>query len=83
MSLPKNWKQWLVGIESSFVGGGAGAVSATFANLTVDVTTGNAIRPSVLLYRFGVTFLIAGVIHLMIFLSKNPAPAEPNGGNTP
>lgn len=68
------WRPWFLKIWSSFVGGGAGAVAATFANVSMDSAYHEAINVHQILVRAAITFALAGGLHLAVFLSAHPAP---------
>ncbi len=70
------WRPWLLRIWSAFVGGGAGAVAATFANVSIDSITHTPLSLHQVAIRAGLTFLLAGALHLAVFLSSQPAPPE-------
>lgn len=68
------WRPWLLRLWSAFVGGGAGAVAATFANLSIDSITRTSMDLHQVAIRAGLTFIFAGGLHLAVFLSSHPAP---------
>lgn len=70
------WRPWLLKIWSAFVGGGAGAVAATFANVSIDAISRTPLSLRQVAVRAGVTFVFAGALHLAVFLSAHPAPPD-------
>lgn len=75
-----DWATWVVGIMRSFISGGAGAVSGAIGPMVTDpkdwnLGTGfNHVLESML-----IGFLIAGFVHLAIFLQTHAVP-EPIKG---
>jgi uncharacterized membrane protein HdeD (DUF308 family) len=70
-----NWGQWLYGLISGFIGGGAGAVSAGFAGILTDpehFNPANGLRH--LFHLMGITFLVSGTITAIAYLKQSPLP---------
>jgi hypothetical protein len=70
-----DWASWLMGIWRALVAGGAGAAGGLIGNVIVDPAHFNftgGLRP--LLTSMGISFLVVGLAHMLIFLQTHPAP---------
>ncbi len=68
-----DWSTWTRGLATSFIGGGAGAVSAGFGTMIVDPKDFN-VYTGKLYAVMGVTFSFAGVMAMMQYLHNKPIP---------
>jgi hypothetical protein len=66
-----DWSQWLYGLMSAVIGGGAGAATAGFsANIVVP-----NLNATQTLSIMGMTFVVSGVIAGLSFLHQQPLPS--------
>lgn len=71
-----NWGQWLYGLVSGFIGGGAGSLGAGFGGMYTDPDHFNPAKGFRHLFvLMGVTFLFSGVITAAAYLKQSPLPA--------
>lgn len=74
------WDKWLYGVGSGFIGGGAGAVVASF---TAAVISPDQFSPVGQLKNFiimaGTTFVVNGILSTFFFLKQSPLPPESTG----
>lgn len=78
------WDQWVYGLGSAVVGGGASAVVAGLSSMllapqTFNITTGAGAMKA--LTMMGLCFLINGAISMFFYLKQSPLP-PPVTGNT-
>lgn len=75
---------WLIGIWRSFIGGGAGAVGSAFGNIATDPEHFNlAGGLGHTMKAMAVSFVIVGLVHMMIFLQSHSAPEKVQPGGQP
>jgi hypothetical protein len=66
---------WLYGLFSGVISGGAGSILTTFTASTIAPESFNMQHPSKLFWLMGVTFGISGVMSAANFLAKRPLPS--------
>lgn len=73
-----DWRGWFLGIMSSVIAGGSGAVSAAFGTALVDWRDPDhfALQPGHLFYTMAICFVVSGVIALMTYLHNHPIPGD-------
>lgn len=70
-----DWQTWIVGIWRSVVGGGAGAVAGSFGPMVTDPKDWNlGSGLGHVLESMVISFILVGIVHMMIFLQTHPAP---------
>jgi hypothetical protein len=70
-----DWSGWLIGIVRSFIGGGAGAAAGALGPMATDsdhFNLGSGLHHT--LISMGVSFLIVGLGHMLIFLQTHSVP---------
>lgn len=74
-----DWTTWLVGIMRSFISGGAGAVAGAIGPMATDPKDWNLGEglPHVL-QSMAVSFIVVGIVHMMIFLQTHGTPEQLN-----
>jgi len=80
MQLPLGFGQldfgdWLYGLFSGFISGGATAIVSTFGVSAIDPGDVNLQHPSKFFAIMGVIYLVSGVISAANFLVKRPLPS--------
>lgn len=69
-----DWEEWLLGLWTAFISGGASAVVAGFVVGTAD-PNGDFSPMHLRFYMLmGAVFLASGLLNLMAFLRQKPAP---------
>ena len=75
-----NERIWLHGLAAAFIGGGASAVSAGFANTIIDPDHFNIHQGlGHLSEMMAVTFLISAIMAVMAYLKQSPIPPDAPG----
>lgn len=80
MQLPLGFGQfdfadWLYGLFSGFISGGATAIVSTFGVSAIDPGDVNLQHPHKFFSIMGVIFIVSGVVSAANFLTKRPLPS--------
>jgi hypothetical protein len=73
-----DWSHWLHGLAAAFIGGGASAISASFAvmvNDPRDFNFGSGLGNT--LEVAATTFIVAGIFSAALYLKQSPIPPIP------
>lgn len=65
---------WFKGLVAAFVSGGASSVTSGFAVGVVDSKDFNVGDPAKLIKVMAVSFLMSGIMSMMLFLRNKPVP---------
>lgn len=79
MPVFKNVRHWIHGLLSAIIGGGAGAVTATFSASLIDPQKFNLADPhgiSNCLKMICLCFVVNGAIAMFAYLKQSPIPPE-------
>lgn len=72
-----NWKPWLHGLLAAFIGGGAAAGAAAISGMVVKPQAFNlGVELKSTLTLMAGTFLLSGIISVLLFLQKSPLPDD-------
>jgi hypothetical protein len=78
--LSNNERIWLHGLAAAFIGGGASAVSAGFANTIIDPDHFNLHQGfGHLAEMMAVTFCVSAILAVMGYLKQSPIPPDAPG----
>lgn len=68
------WSEWVLGIWSSFMVGGSGAIGTVFGALAYNAITAKWEPFRALMVKGFFTFVIGGLIHMFVYINSNPVP---------
>lgn len=68
-----DWGQWLYGLFSGFIGGGASAATSGFVGNAVDPTHFN-VRSRDFYILIGANFMASGLLSMFFYLKQHPLP---------
>lgn len=75
--MKQSWSVWIKGAVAALIGGSAGSVSTTLANVAIAPDTFNMNGGLLLtLKAAGVSAAISGVLSLAMYLKQSPVPKD-------
>ena len=79
MSSHLDWRNWLYGLFSALIGGGAGAVTSAVSVSIMDPKDFNLMGAKTLQLA-GMVFLVNGALSAFFYLKQSPLPSVVNDG---
>jgi len=75
--MKSNTQRWIKGAVAALIKGGAGAIVSSGTTAVIDPDKFNPITQTLHFIELGGTvFLIAGLVHLAMFLQQHPLPDD-------